>query len=323
MTSTSCADRAEAEDTLPILFAQPSPAWVAEHRDEIFAWISGFGAVLVRGLSLAKPAEVGDVAAALGVEQMAEREGFAHRVSHSATVYSSSHWPAADPMCMHHEGSYSAQVPGLILFGCLTAPESGGRTCLADSQKVLRALPPELIAPFQRDGWVLRRMYYEVGNSWTDAFGTEDPAEVDAYCARSWLDHEWLPDGRLRTAQRRGAVLRHPRTGTPGWFNQIAFLNGVTLDPAVREYLIDLYGPAGLPFDTAYADGSAVTVETVDAINEVYGALAVGKPWRDGDLLIVDNLRMAHSREAYTGAREIAVVFGDPVRPDGHVRSMR
>ncbi|MCE0446771.1 TauD/TfdA family dioxygenase [Streptomyces tricolor] len=82
----------------------------------------------LRGLGVRSPAEVAEAAAALGIEQMTERERFAPRRSHAPGVYSSSAWPADEPMCMHHELSYAAEVPGLILFGCLTAPTSGGLT---------------------------------------------------------------------------------------------------------------------------------------------------------------------------------------------------
>lgn len=330
MTTTSSPGYALAEHPpgaspggLQILPAAPgdggSAAWAAEHRDAVHARIAQSGAVLLRGLGAASAAEVAGIAAGLGIEPMIEREGFAARSSYAKGVYSSSQWPPDEPMCMHHELSYAAEVPGLILFGCLTAPVKGGKTEIADAQQVLRALPAELVAPFERDGWLLTRMYHEIGVTWSDAFGTEDPAQVDAYCAAAGLEHEWLPEGRLRTRQRRAAVMRHPRTGVPGWFNQIAFLNELTLDPAIRGYLTDVYGPSGLPFNTAYGDGKPVSGDIVETINEVYRQATIAEPWRSGDVLLVDNLRMAHSREPYEGAREIVVILGEPARLTDHV----
>ncbi|WP_030231575.1 TauD/TfdA family dioxygenase [Streptomyces sp. NRRL S-350] len=304
---------------LRVLAAANGPRWAAEHRGEVLGEVEASGAVLLRGLGVASAADLSAVTAALGVEPMADREGFAPRDRHGESVYSASHWPADAPMCMHHEQSYAAEVPGLLLFGCLTAPDHGGRTMLADSQQVLRGLPPDLVEPFRRHGWLLLRSYQDVGVPWTDAFGTDDPALVDAYCAAEGIRHEWFDDGRLRTVQRRAAVVAHPRTGVPGWFNQIAFLNELTMDPAIREYLIDQYGPAGLPFTTARGDTAPIGADTVETVNAVYDAAAFGEPWRDGDVLVVDNIRMAHSREPYQGPREVAVVLGDPVRLAGHV----
>jgi alpha-ketoglutarate-dependent taurine dioxygenase len=40
----------------------------------------------------------------------------------------------------------------------------------------------------------------------------------------------------------------------------------------------------------------------------------VREPWRDGDLMLVDNVRTAHSREAFNGPREVLVGMSDPLR---------
>ncbi|MFI9323553.1 TauD/TfdA family dioxygenase [Kitasatospora aureofaciens] len=292
---------------------------LAERRQDIEARIGASGAVLLRGLDVRSAADLADVAAALGIEPMVERERFAPRTELGRGVYSSSEWPADEPMCMHHELSYAEKVPGLLLFGCLVAPAGGGRTEVADSQRVLEALPSELVDRFRREGWLLTRSYHEVGVPWTEAFGTEDRAQVDAYCAAAGLEHEWLPGGRLRTRQRRAAVLRHPGTGRPVWFNQVAFLNERTLDPAIREYLVEVYGPSGLPFNTAYGEGGELSDDTVETINAAYRDASAGLPWQAGDVLLVDNLRMAHSRDPFRGEREVVVLLGNPVRLEGHV----
>jgi hypothetical protein len=285
------------------------------------AAVAEHGAVLVRGLHPRTPEEAGAVAAALGIEAMPEREGFAPRRVLAPGVLSSSEWPPDEPMCMHHELSYASEVPSLLLFACLRAPRAGGATAVADSQAVLGALPADLVEPFARHGWQLTRSYREVGVAWTEAFGTDDPAEVAAYCAREAVEHSWLPDGALWTRQRRAAVVNHPGNGRPVWFNQVSFLNERTLDPMVRDYLTDVYGPDALPFNTAYGDGRPVPEEVVETIDLAYRAATVREPWTTGDVLVVDNLRMAHSREAYEGDRHVAVVLGDPVRLSGHVRA--
>ena len=67
---------------------------------------------------------------------------------------------------MHHELSYRLEVPGLLAFACLTAPTSGGATAVADAPTVLEALPSELVARFEREGWLLTRSYNdEIGAS--------------------------------------------------------------------------------------------------------------------------------------------------------------
>jgi hypothetical protein len=186
---------------------------------------------------------------------------------------------------------------------------------VADSPTVLRALPGELVERFEREGWLLVRNYNEeIGASVEEAFGTGDPQAVETYCRANAIEFDWQPDGGLRTWQRRSAVVHHPLTGVRCWFNQIAFLNEWTMAPEVREYLVDLYGPDGLPFNTRFGNGDPVGEDVVALLADVYEANTVREPWQAGDLLLVDNIRAAHSREAFTGQREVLVGMGDPMR---------
>jgi len=201
-----------------------------------------------------------------------------------------------------------------MMFACLTAPSEGGATGVADSSKVLDALPSGLVDRFEREGWLLVRNYNEdIGASWADAFGTEDRAAVETYCRANGIELEWQPDDGLRTRQRRSAVVRHPLTGRRSWFNQIAFLNEWTLDPEIHEYLVEVYGADGLPFNTCYGNGEPVGEDVVATLNEIYDAHTAREPWQAGDLMLVDNIRTAHSREAFTGPREVVVAMARPV----------
>jgi alpha-ketoglutarate-dependent taurine dioxygenase len=300
-------------DMPPLLRAEEgdAPGWAAEHRDALRAAVAEHGAVRVGGLGLRDADEAAAVFEQLGAEPVTEAEAFAPRPSR----YAATPWPANQPMCMHHELSYRHEVPGLMLFACLTAPAAGGATAVADARAVLAALPAELVERFEREGWLLVRTYGgDIGASVAEAFGTDDRATVEAYCQANAIDFEWQPGGELRTRQRRPAVVRHPATGERCWFNQIAFLNEWTLAAEVREFLLDVYGPDGLPFTTRYGDGEAIGEDVVELINEVYDAHTAREPWQAGDLMVVDNVRTAHSREPFEGAREVLVAATDPVR---------
>jgi alpha-ketoglutarate-dependent taurine dioxygenase len=293
-----------------------APGWAAEHRDALRAVVAEHGALLVRGLGLRDAAEVGAVFRRLAPSGlMIEKEAFAARQVYAEGVYSSATWPANQPMCMHHELSYRLEVPSLMLFGCLTASTAGGATAVSDSPTVLEALPKDLTARFERDGWLLTRSYNdEIGATVAEAFGTEDRAAVESYCRSNAIGFEWQPDGGLRTWQRRRAVVQHPVSGRRCFFNQIAFLNEWTIDPEVREYLVEMYDEDGLPFNTRFGSGEPLTAEIVELINQVYEDNTVREPWQAGDLMLVDNIRTAHSREAYQGPREILVGMAEPVR---------
>ena len=302
----------------PILQADPTgdaPGWAAENRDALRALVAEHGSVRVRGLGLRDAAEAGAVFRRLAGELMGDTEAFAPRQPISDGVYSSSTWPPNQPMCMHHELSYALESPGLMLFACLGAPAAGGATAVADSATVLAALPSDLVERFEREGWLLTRSYNdEIGASVAEAFGTEDRGAVERYCRANAIQFEWQPDGGLRTRQRRSAVVRHPVTGQRCWFNQIPFLNEWTIAPEVREYLVDVYGADGLPFNTRFGNGDPIGEDVVELLNKVYEANTAREPWQAGDLLVVDNVRTAHSREPFEGPREVLVGMADPVR---------
>ena len=283
--------------------------WAADNRDALRSLVIQQGSALVRGLGLRSATEVGTVFRQLApAGLMIEREAFASRQSYSTGVYSSAKWPSNQPMCMHHELSYVLQPPALLMFACLTAPTSGGATAVADSNSVLRLLPPALVQRFEQQGWLLTRTYNEdLGASYEDAFGTDDRTAVENYCRANSVEFQWQRDGSLRTWQRRRAVVRHPVTGQECWFNQIGFLNEWTMAPEVHEYLVDMYGADGLPFNTRYGDGEPISADVVQLLNNAYEATTVRESWQAGDLLLVDNVRTAHSREAFTGPREIVV----------------
>jgi alpha-ketoglutarate-dependent taurine dioxygenase len=292
----------------------PDPAaWAVAHRDGARRLAAEHGAIVLRGLAVSDPADAAAVFTALGGELMTEREAFAARTRRAPGVYSSATWPATQPMCQHHELSYAAPSPGVMLVACLNPAAEGGTTGIADAGDVLDALPADLVSRFERDGWLLTRTYSdEIGASWADAFGTEDRTAVEQYCLRHAIEYAWAPDGGLRTRQRRHAVVTHPVTGRRCWFNQVAFLSQWTLDLDVREFLLEEYGADGLPFNTWHGDGSPVAEDAVTTINAVYESATRREPWQAGDVMVIDNVRTAHSREPYTGNREVLVAFAEP-----------
>ena len=297
--------------TLRVDATDDAPRWAAEHRDALRAAVVEHGSLLVRGLRLRDVAEIEAVFRRLG-SLMTEKEAFAARKRYSDGLYSSLKWPPNLPMCMHHELSYALEPPSLMLFACLTAAASGGATPVADSPAVLDALPADLVERFEQAGWLLIRNYNEdIGASLADAFGTDDRGAVESYCRAHAIDFEWRPDGALRTRQRRSAVVPHPINGRRCWFNQIAFLNEWTLDPELREYLVDVYGEAELPFNTRFGNGDPIGADIVQTINETYQAHTVCERWEAGDLMLVDNIRTAHARESFEGPREVIVAMAD------------
>src|SRR5262249_31346334 len=211
--------------------------------------------------------------------RVAYREKATPRSDFGDDVFSSTNFPPTHEIRLHNENSYTLDFPGLLLFGCLVAAATGGATTVADAREVLAPLPVARVDRFRAQGWELRRSYREhVSLSWRAAFATNDPAQVEKYCADNAIAARWIGADGLVTSQRRSATVHHPRTGDEVWFNHLAFWSEHTLDPETREVLLDSYGPDGLPFHTRHGDGTPVDADDIAAVNAAYDAARPAMP---------------------------------------------
>jgi alpha-ketoglutarate-dependent taurine dioxygenase len=298
----------------PLSTVDDGVRWVESNHAAVRAELLHRGALLIRGLPVATVADFGHLRDVLLPRPAAYKEKATPRTEFAPGVFSSTNLPAAQPIRLHNENSYTLSFPGTLLFGCIAAPEEGGATIVGDMREALTLIPPAVRDRFERTGWLLLRNFSELaGLPWQTSFGTEDRARVEEYCRNNLIGHDWLADGSLRTRQRRAAVITHPVTGDRVWFNHVALWNRWSLDPDVREVLLDTYGDEGLPFDTCAGDGTPLCEADTAALNEAYDRVTVRESWQPGDLLLVDNIRCAHGREAYRGERTILVGMGDPV----------
>jgi hypothetical protein len=120
----------------------------------------------------------------------------------------------------------------------------------------------------------------------------------------------WLSADVLETVGVRSATVFHPVTGDECWFNQLQHWHWQCLDPDVRNNLIATLGKNMMPRDCRFGDGSTIPDDVVQHILDRYKSLEVEVACTVGDVLIVDNLAMAHGRNPYEGRRELLVAMG-------------
>jgi alpha-ketoglutarate-dependent taurine dioxygenase len=107
-------------------------------------------------------------------------------------------------------------------------------------------------------------------------------------------------------------MTRHPETGEMIWFNHATFFHVSTLEKDIREKLIRELGEENLPTNTYYGDGCPIEDSVLEALREAYQAEKVAFPWKRGDVLLLDNMLVAHGRNPYVGPRRICVTMSDP-----------
>jgi alpha-ketoglutarate-dependent taurine dioxygenase len=292
-------------------------AWASGHRELIEQRLQKHGAVLFRGFPIASSDEFHAFVEAVVGELMEYKERSSPRHEEGDRVYTSTDHPADQRIFPHNEHSYARRFPLKLFFCCLTPSETGGQTPVADTRRVFARVDPAVRERFAEKGWMYVRNFGDgFGLPWQTVFQTQDPAEVEAYCARNGIECEWKPGNRLRTRQVRPATAVHPRTGERTWFNHLTFFHVSTLPEEMRRGLQADFADEDLPNNTYYGDGSPIEPQVVEALRQAYLAENVMFDWERGDVLLVDNMLASHAREPFTGARKVLVAMADPFERD-------
>jgi amino acid adenylation domain-containing protein len=287
--------------------------WATSQREFIETKLLENGAILFRGFNLKSVPEFEKVASAI-CPQLFANYGDLPKEGISDRVYSSTPYPSDRAILFHNESSHLHQYPLKIWFFCVQPAQQGGETPIVDCHKVYQLLNPKLRSRLEEKQLMYVRNYIEgLDVSWQDFFHTTDKTVVEKSCRQSGIDFEWLPNNGLRTRQVRSAVSRHFKTGKPVFFNQVQLHHISCLEPSVRASLLSTLGEENLPRNVYYGDGSPIEDSVMAEIEAVYQEAKVSFPWQQGDILMLDNMLVAHGRNPYQGSRKIVVAMGETI----------
>lgn len=280
--------------------------------------LSHYGAVLLRNLPVKTAADFSNLSQRLGYKGMKYQGGAVEReeLDKSSATYTASDEPPQAVIEHHNEMAYSPVYPSKLLFFCQQEPgeDCGGETPLAKSTDILSRLDPKVLktfadkkvryvryAPPRRPGAYL---------PWQDVFMTDDPKTAEHFLQQKGFSFNWEPSGALFYWQVLPAFLKHPETGETVWFNQIQSHHASHLQGIPR------FKDSNLPnhhysCQTYYGDGSEIEPAVLQHIRAVTWSCAVGFPWRNGDVLFVDNLAVQHARMSFTGPRRILAMLSE------------
>jgi alpha-ketoglutarate-dependent taurine dioxygenase len=304
--------------TLPLVL-QPAAdhvdlvGWASANRPFIDTRLSLHGALLFRGFQVPSVQEFERFAQALCPDLFGEygdlpREEMGHKVYHSTP------YPPEQAILFHNEASHTHQWPLKQWFYCVQAARQHGETPLVDCRKVYQDLDAYVRQRFEHKQLMYVRNFVQgLDVSWQEFFHTPERSLVEDYCRRAAVDCTWLENDGLRTRQICPAVTRHPKTGETVFFNQIQLHHSACLDPSVRASLVAMFGEEGLPRNVYYGDGSPIEEAVVTEICAIYQRQASSFPWQAMDILMVDNMLVAHGRQPFVGPRKIVVAMGEMI----------
>ena len=285
-------------------------AWAAGAASELSRLASEHGAVLVRGLPLAKPGEFDLVVSALGYPNFSYADSLsnAYRINHTPRVFSANEAPADVTIFLHHEMAQTPFYPSKLIFFCQVAAEKGGATPVCRSDILWERLKAEH-TKFAVDCETKGLRYTNVmpgeadtasgmGRSWQSTLSVENREAAEARLAGFGYTWGWQTNGDLSVTTPVLPAVRRLANGRTSFFNQlIAAFKGwkdTRNDPsrAIR-----------------FGDGSPLNPADVAAASGIADELTFDIPWQPGDIALVDNYVAMHGRRTFEGRRKVMAAF--------------
>ncbi|MFD9036672.1 TauD/TfdA family dioxygenase [Streptomyces sp. NPDC059567] len=268
-------------------------------------------AVVFRGFGVAEH----DVETAMDLllpNRLAYTHGTSPRTKVGGNLYTSTEYPQHMTIAMHNELSYSHQWPERLFFYCATTPGSGGATPVVDGGLWLDSLDEEVRDAFAAGIRYTQNLHdgFGLGRSWRQTFETDDRTVVESFLEQGEFDWRWMPDGGLRMISPiRPATVKHPHSGTEVWFNQADHFHPAALGDETSRELAQILPPEELPQSVTFADGSPIPDAHILHIHDRGLEVAVDVDWRQGDLMVIDNVAVGHGRRPFGGDRRVLVAM--------------
>lgn len=193
----------------------------------------------------------------------------------------------------------------LLLFAEQSAVR-GGAILLTDGARLFASLDDAVRKAFAEGVRYTENLHdgLGLGESWQDRFKTTSRHTVEALLDEAGIAWRWTPDG-LRIAYLRSTTARHPETGEEAWFDHIGYWH-----PAIAsvELPASLIRADELPSSLTHADGSPIAADHLMHIRERAWQSTIELLLRSGDLMLADNLLLAHGRRPFRGRRRVLLV---------------
>jgi alpha-ketoglutarate-dependent taurine dioxygenase len=196
---------------------------------------------------------------------------------------------------LHPELSREPWKPDLAMFACFSAPSRGGETVICDGVELVRHLPEAV-----RNGLAGRRLLH-IKPTWPSLLeywlGTPDPTDAQMAVPP--------PDCPFTFHRVHGDIVRV--------FTRPALHKPMFIDvPAFGNFLLFARFNNGSANYPVLDDGHPVPEAWLQAVKATGDRLKVPVRWQPGDVLMLDNTRFMHGRNAIIdpGERLIATFFG-------------
>ncbi len=293
-------------DLSPTVWAEENSAFIEKNLLE-------YGAILFRGFELRTVNQFEAFAQTL-ISDMHGEYGDLPKRNGTEKIYKSTPYSNEKKILFHNESSHLSKWPRKQCFFCEKPSPVGGATPIVDCRRMYDSLPSGVVEEFEQKGLVYVRTFHAgLDVAWQDFFNTDSIQDVAEQCARDGTEFEFVDFDVLQIRTSANAVISHPLTKEKSFFNQVQLHHSYWLQSEIRKSLVDQVGENQMPRNVFYGDLTEIPDSVMKLVGDAYEESAVRFAWQQGDVLLMDNMLVAHARDEYEGDRSIAVAMGEMV----------
>lgn len=303
----------EEHSTFPLLYSAAAPLgsraaqnWAASARQSVVAQLSRHGALVFRGLGLADDTAFDAFIAGFDWPNFTYAESLSNAVRRNRTerVFTANEAPSDVSIFLHHEMAQTPMYPSRLFFFCEQPAQSGGATPICRSDWLLQQLAAE--APDFVHACAAKGVTYSQtmpaeddlasgqGRSWRSTLSADSAAAAEAKLHKLGYQWQWQQDGSLHVMTPVLPAVRELADGSRSFFNQL---------------IAAFFGWQDARNDGSkaicFGDGTAIDADAMATATRLAEALTVDLHWQQGDVALIDNLRVMHGRRAFTGERRV------------------
>ncbi len=301
--------------------------WAGSHKKIIAEAIKTYGAVVFSGFNLVEAQFHAAFTAALGkppdvYKGDTPRREVGNNVYHS-TAESDDVWV---PPHQEVSGGDRKQMPQYISFFCSTPPQAGmGQTVVANVKNITEEIKQALPALWEKlrtTPLTYTARYLPEGSAYTRWIQTLNPSHATIKARfgsedRQVVEQKFREEGLIYRWDEKWLVVS--RSGIPGTIQS----EGITL--FCNQIYVDILSPklcggwwkylaattilypteSSRQFDVQFDDGTPISLEEASTILNILEKHQVGRDWKAGDLIFVDNVATMHGKTAHKGSREV------------------
>ncbi|KAJ1424139.1 syringomycin biosynthesis enzyme [Ochromonadaceae sp. CCMP2298] len=313
--------------------------WVAANKEKLDDLLRDHRGILLRCGSQADSYQAfHDIVDSTGLETMEYIGGAAVRTQLTPRVFTANESPASEQIPFHHELAQTPEPPTHVLFFCEVPPTSDGETPILVSSEVydrMNTLHPQFMSAIEARGLKYVRVMPEhddpssaIGRGWRATFNASDTETAEAALRKIGSSWAWLPDGSLRTVTATVPAIRTDdqpagvrRSQRKTFFNSmVAAYTGWNDERNEGKRAVILGSDSSGAGSGNDAEGAIDPARLLDGMAmadavKIMEEVCVAFRWQAGDVLLLDNRTVMHSRRPFQGSRRIlASLVRDPSR---------